>query len=116
TADRLRKAISLGRYSRRVHDGGCETMSESIAPDTFLRERSAGAGTALRILSVSSNFAIRRHGEKVLGLHAPTLQQCAALGPARPIFRRTRRADVGPCDRVGAQFRAEFCLSGAPLM
>jgi hypothetical protein len=25
------------------------------------------------------------------------------------------RADVGPCDRVGAQFPAEFCLCGAPL-
>jgi hypothetical protein len=36
------------------------------SPDAFLIERSAGAGTSLRVLSVSGNLAIRRNGEKVL--------------------------------------------------
>src|SRR6266487_398010 len=58
--------IDFGRHFGRVHGGGCETVSESIAPDPFLRERSAGTGTALGVLSVSSNLAIRGHGEKVL--------------------------------------------------
>ena len=47
-------------------------MPESIVSDAFLRERSAGAGTALRVLSVSSNLAVRRHGENYW-VHTPLL-------------------------------------------
>lgn len=78
-ADRLGKASDFGRYLGRVHHGGCETVSESIAPDALLRARSAGAGTALRVLSVSGNLAVGWHGESVLVSYSAAMRGALTL-------------------------------------